>query len=348
MANGIGSHNPIRYRGYYYDIESGFYYLKSRFYDPNTGKFLNADSVSMLITGEKAYTYCENNPVNFNDSTGTSVGYVDKKLYLIFDVNAWSDTMLLAGLSLDQTTFSQLAYLCYMHKQSNLGKIYWKFYDMIINDILYIESNGYEYIDKTNIVKVYPAPKTYYSCALGCYFYNIIEEYENPIVSYVYGQNSLSNWRYGMRTANENACGIVAIYNALTLIGKKVHIADLIFISQVKGFQNHANTGGTNTGKMIEYLAPKYNFIFMKTDDAETFYEWSTIKSSVLIASHWNDAGKKEKSHATSAYVDYEGVINIYNFVNSSVDATRVNKWTDEIEQERYNYGYRIINGFFD
>lgn len=68
MANTLGSHNPLRYRGYYYDRESGFYYLKSRYYDPNTGKFLNADSVTMLVSGEKAYTYCENNPVNFNDN----------------------------------------------------------------------------------------------------------------------------------------------------------------------------------------------------------------------------------------------------------------------------------------
>ena len=99
---------------------------------------------------------------------------------------------------------------------------------------------------------------------------------------------------------------------------------------------------------MLEMLSDRCNYKCEITDEADEFYEWSEVPGRILVASHWNDAGKKEKSHATSAYVDYEGVINIYNFVNSSVDATRVNKWTDEIEQERYNYGYRIINGFFD
>ena len=39
----FGETNPLRYRGYYYDSESGFYYLNSRYYDPGTGRFLNAD-----------------------------------------------------------------------------------------------------------------------------------------------------------------------------------------------------------------------------------------------------------------------------------------------------------------
>ena len=37
--------NPIRYRGYYYDTETGLYYLQSRYYDPETGRFINADDV---------------------------------------------------------------------------------------------------------------------------------------------------------------------------------------------------------------------------------------------------------------------------------------------------------------
>lgn len=93
MKNSLGSHNPIRYRGYYYDRESGFYYLKSRYYDPNTGKFLNADSASMLVSGEKAYTYCENNPVNYNDANGNS--------FLKVYIEGWDDTLLHLGLSTD-------------------------------------------------------------------------------------------------------------------------------------------------------------------------------------------------------------------------------------------------------
>ena len=64
--------NPIRYRGYYYDAESGLYYLQSRYYDPVTGRFLNADSLvdTSDVLGFNMYTYCGNNPVNYSDPTG--------------------------------------------------------------------------------------------------------------------------------------------------------------------------------------------------------------------------------------------------------------------------------------
>ena len=66
--------NPLRYRGYYYDSETGFYYLQSRYYDPAIGRFINADSyastdmVGLLSTN--MFSYCENNPVMRVDPTG--------------------------------------------------------------------------------------------------------------------------------------------------------------------------------------------------------------------------------------------------------------------------------------
>ena len=42
-ANSVGTQNPFRYRGYYYDSETGLYYLQSRYYDAETGRFINAD-----------------------------------------------------------------------------------------------------------------------------------------------------------------------------------------------------------------------------------------------------------------------------------------------------------------
>jgi len=65
--------NPIRYRGYYYDAETGFYYLRSRYYDPEIGRFLNADalvSTGQGILGNNMFAYCGNNPVNFYDPSG--------------------------------------------------------------------------------------------------------------------------------------------------------------------------------------------------------------------------------------------------------------------------------------
>ena len=74
MADTLGQQNPIRYRGYYYDNESGFYYLQSRYYDPVTHRFINADglvSTGQGVLGNNMFAYCENSPVLFNDPSGT-------------------------------------------------------------------------------------------------------------------------------------------------------------------------------------------------------------------------------------------------------------------------------------
>ena len=70
----LGVNNPFRYRGYYYDTESGLYYLNSRYYDPVTGRFINADnaipSTGKSVKGYNLYVYCFNNPINMDDQTG--------------------------------------------------------------------------------------------------------------------------------------------------------------------------------------------------------------------------------------------------------------------------------------
>ena len=70
----VGHVNPIRYRGYYYDVETGLYYLQSRYYDPEVGRFVSPDSVDYLdpdsINGLNLYAYCGNNPVMNVDPTG--------------------------------------------------------------------------------------------------------------------------------------------------------------------------------------------------------------------------------------------------------------------------------------
>ncbi|MBQ6884349.1 MAG: RHS repeat-associated core domain-containing protein [Clostridia bacterium] len=73
-ATTIGQKNPLRYRGYYYDSETGLYYLQSRYYDPMTCRFINADGemsdVGGDILGYNLFAYCMNNPVNMSDPTG--------------------------------------------------------------------------------------------------------------------------------------------------------------------------------------------------------------------------------------------------------------------------------------
>ena len=73
QANTIGQYNPFRYRSYYYDSETGFYYLQSRYYDPTVGRFLNADGIIGAnggIVGYNMFAYCVNNPVMFCDYYG--------------------------------------------------------------------------------------------------------------------------------------------------------------------------------------------------------------------------------------------------------------------------------------
>ena len=71
----VGDKNPFRYRGYYYDTETGFYYESSRYYDPEIGRFINADDIAYLgmggLTSYNLFAYCGNNPVMGYDPYGT-------------------------------------------------------------------------------------------------------------------------------------------------------------------------------------------------------------------------------------------------------------------------------------
>ncbi len=71
----IGYANMIRYRGYFYDVETELYYLQSRYYDPSTGRFINADTTDILSVGstiydKNLYSYCDNNPITRVDVSG--------------------------------------------------------------------------------------------------------------------------------------------------------------------------------------------------------------------------------------------------------------------------------------
>ncbi|MCI8510144.1 MAG: hypothetical protein HFJ06_16550, partial [Lachnospiraceae bacterium] len=67
LASTVGEYNSLRYRGYYYDSDTGLYYLNSRYYDPETCRFVNADgynSTGQGIIGNNMYAYCGYNPIN--------------------------------------------------------------------------------------------------------------------------------------------------------------------------------------------------------------------------------------------------------------------------------------------
>jgi RHS repeat-associated protein len=111
----IGRHTCVRYRGYYYDTESGLYYLQSRYYDPETGRFISKDDPILHEdeTGVAAnlYAYCDNNPINEIDPLGLASykirwwGYeflfsnseATKMINIIRSVRNWAG--LIAGLN---------------------------------------------------------------------------------------------------------------------------------------------------------------------------------------------------------------------------------------------------------
>ncbi len=77
----LAEYNSLRYRGYLYDVQTGLYYLQSRYYDPEVGRFLNADSVGYLgysgtVLSYNLYSYCENSVNTKTDSTGYAIDVV--------------------------------------------------------------------------------------------------------------------------------------------------------------------------------------------------------------------------------------------------------------------------------
>ena len=79
MADALGAYNPLRYRSYVNDNESGLYYLQSRYYDPKIGRFMNADSYTSTGQGPLGYNmfaYCLNNPISFADAGGTAAEFI--------------------------------------------------------------------------------------------------------------------------------------------------------------------------------------------------------------------------------------------------------------------------------
>lgn len=97
-ASTLGADNPIRYRSYYYDTETGFYYLQSRYYDPAIRRFINADGYVNSngdFIGFNMYAYCSNNPVTGYDPTGT----FDWNALKEFGVGCLKATILVTGVT---------------------------------------------------------------------------------------------------------------------------------------------------------------------------------------------------------------------------------------------------------
>lgn len=79
LADTVGTINPMRYREYYFDSETGYYYLQSRYYNPEFCRFINADNPSNVllskdnVVGINLFAYCNNSPVKYSDASGMSL-----------------------------------------------------------------------------------------------------------------------------------------------------------------------------------------------------------------------------------------------------------------------------------
>ena len=105
----IANLNPLRYRGYYYDAETGFYYLQSRYYDFANCRFINADAYATTNAGSflscNMFAYCENNPINRVDPDGVFWRELGAKISKTWgEIKSWASNTFGAGATLVQQT----------------------------------------------------------------------------------------------------------------------------------------------------------------------------------------------------------------------------------------------------
>ena len=86
----VAKANPIRYRGYYYDEETGLYYCNARYYSPKWRRFISPDDTSYLdpssVNGLNQYCYCGNDPVNYCDPSGRFWDYIFDAVFIVWGI----------------------------------------------------------------------------------------------------------------------------------------------------------------------------------------------------------------------------------------------------------------------
>ena len=128
--NNVGNLNPFRYRGYYYDSDTGLYYLMSRYYDPVTHRFLNSDGYFQSgggILDANMNAYCRNNPIMCVDPTGAVTWLEGQKMLAsgtnIFDITAITKAQLMGYGPNDEVPFltDLISYCTGSAEQESIG-----------------------------------------------------------------------------------------------------------------------------------------------------------------------------------------------------------------------------------
>ena len=207
LAATVGAANPFRYRGYYYDSETGFYYLNSRYYDPVIGRFISSDSIvdtGQGVLGTNMFAYCLNNPVNRADPNGclssdTNEYYVPKSItfeMLYPDEGKPSNQPGIAGLDFlerlekeypevyQRFIMSQLTHSYLMSLFSNVGRngveYYWWGYRVYIDgptcNLLTPKELGYG-LAASDFICLFLAPEVTPVISVICFAYAEIDYY---------------------------------------------------------------------------------------------------------------------------------------------------------------------------
>ena len=138
--------NPIRYRGYVYDTETSLYYLQSRYYDPFTGRFLNADDTHYIMFPSlmaNLYTYCDNNAISNTDTNGKTAWLWMLGLYAV------KKSMPLQFYF--HSILNRQRYKCYDFSDNSM------YADKILGSMAY-----YNFKKKYHIINLYPALERMY------------------------------------------------------------------------------------------------------------------------------------------------------------------------------------------
>ena len=192
FASTVGQYNPFRYRSYYYDSETGWYYLNSRYYDPSVGRFINADGIIGAnggLQGYNIFAYCNNDPVNHSDPTGYCDECGQEYCYLN---NEHEDSGCYTGVDL-----YTIVYDCAVSYTDGFCDYFTDRYNntksFISDPLTYCEDAVYDYIDdiKENPLYIFPTIKADMERGQACieFFADIIQgDYKS--VSYKLGYMS--------------------------------------------------------------------------------------------------------------------------------------------------------------
>ena len=177
--------NPLRYRGYVYDDETGLYYLQIRYYDPTIGRFLNADILFDTESGSplstNMFAYCENNSIYRKDNTGC----------WLYDLEDYSSYIFAYA------TTSGIKYLFYRPNIFSLLRDTGIPTYLIIKALLV--SNRY----KQNMIS-----------------YNGLSRYEKGDFIYLQSNANFGKFKFGSFRISYNGCGPIALHNVMCHVAR--------------------------------------------------------------------------------------------------------------------------------